>query len=104
MEIYSVRDLSFTYPGADKPALDKISFTVNEGEFITVCGLSGSGKSTLLRHLKTALRPYGRTSGEVLYYSEKIDDVNEMTQAKEIGFVMQSPDNQTVTAGAEGSR
>ena len=97
MEIYSVRDLSFTYPGADKPALDKISFTVNEGEFITVCGLSGSGKSTLLRHLKTALRPYGRTSGEVLYYSEKIDDVNEMTQAKEIGFVMQSPDDQTVT-------
>jgi sulfonate transport system ATP-binding protein len=46
-----IRDVSKTYrvDGSDLPALRDISFTVEEGEFVTILGASGCGKSTLLR-------------------------------------------------------
>lgn len=97
MELFKVKDLSFSYPSSEKKALENIELSVLSGEFITVCGLSGSGKSTLLRQLKTALCPYGIKSGTVLYKNESIDKIPDRVQAEEIGFVMQSPDNQTVT-------
>ena len=97
MEIYSIKNLSFAYPSEKKKALKNISFAVCEGEFITVCGLSGSGKSTLLRCLKTALAPYGEKDGNINYKGKPLDETDELIQAEEIGFVMQSPDNQGIT-------
>ena len=41
--------VTFTYPGARRPALDDVSFSVTEGSFALVVGATGSGKSTLLR-------------------------------------------------------
>lgn len=96
MEIFSVRDLSFRYPDSDELILDNMNFRVYPGEFITLCGLSGCGKTTLLRHLKTALTPWGERTGEILFRGITLDDVPEKEQASEIGFVMQSPDNQSV--------
>ena len=52
MEAYRFENISYTYPGEKEPALDKVSFTVTQGEFVVVCGASGSGKTTLLRQLK----------------------------------------------------
>ncbi|MDD6225735.1 MAG: ATP-binding cassette domain-containing protein [bacterium] len=60
MEIFSVENLSFSYPNSEKSALKNISFTVNEGDFFLICGESGSGKSTLLRMLKPELAPAGK--------------------------------------------
>lgn len=97
MEIYSVEHLSFAYPNAKKNVLSDISFSVQEGEFVTLCGLSGSGKSTLLRQLKTVLRPHGERSGMVYYQGKPLDETDELTQAGKIGFVMQSPDHQSIT-------
>ena len=97
MEIFAVRDLSFTYPGSDKKTLDSISFSVNRGEFVTVCGFSGSGKSTLLRQLKPMISPHGIKSGIIIYCGKDINDLSDRKQAEKIGFVMQTPDNQTVT-------
>ena len=91
MEALRLSSLSFTYPEENKKALNDISFSVNDGEFVTVCGLSGCGKSTLLRQLKTSLCPHGKKSGEVIYFGQPIDEVDERKQAGEIGFVMQSP-------------
>ena len=48
METYAIKDLSFRYPETGIDVLKDITFSVNEGEFITVCGPSGCGKSTLL--------------------------------------------------------
>lgn len=97
MECIKVENLSFTYPGANKKALDNISFTVSEGEFITVCGLSGSGKSTLLRQLKPVSAPYGEKTGNIYFKNKSVDELGIREQASEIGFVMQSPDNQSIT-------
>lgn len=43
-----VRNLSFSYPETQKPALENINLTINKGDFIGLIGTSGSGKSTLI--------------------------------------------------------
>lgn len=97
MESFAIKDLTFSYPETEKQALSKFSLHVEQGEFITICGKSGCGKSTLLRHLKTALTPHGERTGEILFQGVRLEDVDTRTQASEIGFVMQSPENQVVT-------
>lgn len=47
----TVEDVCFSYPGADRPALDHVSFQINEGETIAVVGNNGSGKTTLSKIL-----------------------------------------------------
>lgn len=97
METYKIKDLSFTYPQKDEAALSNIDLTIGSGEFITVCGKSGCGKTTLLRHLKTVLTPYGIRKGEIYFHNRLIEEVDRRTQASQIGYVLQSPDNQIVT-------
>lgn len=97
MAAFSIRNLSFTYPNEDKPALDRISMDIPEGKITLICGASGSGKSTLLRRLKTCLADHGKAEGEVLFFGRALDDVPEGEQAGRIGFVFQHPDDQTVT-------
>ena len=94
MEAFSVRDLSFTYPGEQTPALRNISLEIPEGGVTLICGASGSGKSTLLRRLKTCLADHGEQTGQVLFFSEPLDEVSEAEQARRIGFVLQHPDDQ----------
>jgi len=97
MENFIFKNVSFSYPEAETNALDSLSFSISQGEFILLCGPSGCGKSTLLRHLKNCLTPHGRHGGEILYNGIPLDTVDDRTQAQEIGFVMQSPENQVVT-------
>ena len=97
MATIQVRNLSFAYPTATVRALEDISFTVSQSEFVVLCGKSGCGKSTLLRHLKKNLIPYGQFEGEVLYNGQEIASLDDRVNAAEIGFVQQNPDNQLVT-------
>ncbi|MBA2941943.1 ATP-binding cassette domain-containing protein [Paenibacillus sp. CGMCC 1.16610] len=97
MEAFAIENLTFSYPGSDKLALDNISLQIKQGEFITLCGKSGCGKSTLLRHFKTVLTPHGQRSGLVRFEGEDLGTVDTRTQSSRIGYVFQSPDNQIVT-------
>ncbi|MDF2615803.1 MAG: cbiO1 [Sedimentibacter sp.] len=97
MEIFKIDSLSFSYPQNEKLALKNINITVNKGEFVTICGKSGCGKSTILRHLKTCMTPYGKVEGDVLFKGKPLRDADIRTQASQIGFVLQNPDNQLVT-------
>jgi len=97
MENFIFKNVTFSYPEVEHKALQNISFSVRSGEFLILCGPSGCGKSTLLRHLKSCLTPHGRLSGEILYKNIPLSEVDERTQAQEIGFVLQSPENQVVT-------
>lgn len=60
MEILRIEDLTFAYPSCEKNAVDGVSLSVNEGEFIVLCGASGCGKTTLLKLLKRELSPAGK--------------------------------------------
>lgn len=97
VEKIKIKNLIFSYPNSEKMALNDINLTVNQGEFVTICGKSGCGKSTLLRHLKPILTPHGKTSGEIYFDGKSIYDLSDREQAENIGFVMQNPDNQIVT-------
>lgn len=97
MALFEISNLKFWYPGAEKAALDGIHLKIEPGEFVVICGKSGCGKTTLLRHLKSVLTPYGRREGEILYQGQPLETVSARKQAGEIGYVMQSPDNQIVT-------
>ena len=92
-----IRNLMFTYPEMENPALNDINLEINDGDFVVLCGKSGCGKSTLLRHFKTVLTPHGARTGEICFKGTELSEVDIRTQSSEIGFVLQNPDNQIVT-------
>lgn len=95
MEILTVENLTFSYPGGAK-TLDNVSFTLEEGDFAVLCGATGSGKSTLLRLCKRQLSPLGEKTGKILYKNTSIDQLTDIDAAQKIGFVMQKPEQQIV--------
>lgn len=97
MESYTLKKVTFFYPKQTKAVLDALSFSINKGEFVTLCGPSGCGKTTLLRQLKTVLAPHGTVQGEILFEGKSLPQWDQRVQSATIGFVMQSPDNQIVT-------
>ena len=72
-------------------ALDNVSVSIDDGEFVSIIGTSGSGKSTLLNMLGGLDRP---TSGDVYVKNKKLSDMNdeELTifRRRNIGFIFQN--------------
>ena len=99
MEILNVENLKFKYPKTEKNVVDDVSFQVNEGEFVVLCGPTGSGKSTLLKLLKPEISPLGEKQGHVKLFNEEIDrDIEDKKiKASRIGYVCQNPKEQAVT-------
>ena len=93
-EIIRVENLSYIYnqgmPDATK-ALDDVSFTVEEGDFVGIIGSTGSGKSTLISHFNGLNRP---TSGRVLVDGMDLLELSEYLRCSRLLFrlVMQSPE------------
>lgn len=96
MEILKIENLKFTYPLCDKPVINNVSFTVNKGDFVAICGATGSGKSTLLRLLKRELAPLGEKSGSIYFNNILQEELPADKAATSIGFVMQKPEQQIV--------
>lgn len=63
-----VKNLTKTYPNGTQ-ALNDVSFSVPDGEFLVVIGLSGSGKSTLLRCINRLIDP---SSGQIIWNGQDI--------------------------------
>lgn len=70
------RQVSFTYAGAARPAVQEVSFSVHEGETIGIIGPTGSGKSTLVNLVP---RFYDATKGQILAGGQ---DVTRIPMAK----------------------
>lgn len=64
-----------------------LSFSINEGEFITVLGSSGSGKTTTLKMINGLEKP---TSGEIIVSDQNLKDANLVDLRRYIGYVVQS--------------
>ena len=80
-------------------ALDRISFSIGEGEFVAIVGKNGSGKSTLARHLNGLLMP---TQGTVCIYGKYTSSQELIWDIRRtLGMVFQNPDNQLVATTVE---
>lgn len=92
MKILEVKNLSKVYGKGETmvKALDNVSFTVDQGEFVAIIGPSGSGKSTLLHILGGVDTP---TSGSVIINNTDISILNETALAifrrRQIGLIYQ---------------
>ncbi len=92
----AVSGLSYTPPGATRPALRDVSLRLAPGEFIALLGHNGSGKSTLARHLNGLIAPQ---AGSV-----RVDGMSTASPAdlpairRRVGLIFQNPDHQIVGA------
>ena len=91
-----VRGLSFTYPRAEAPVLDRLDWSVPQGAFALLVGGTGSGKSTLLSLLKPEIAPTGECAGELRVLGESVADMDVRASAERVGYVFQDPENQIV--------
>ena len=85
---FEMRNVHFSYPGAEEPVLNDISFRVNPGESLAVVGSTGAGKTTLLG---LGPRLYDSTGGSVLVNGVDVRAVAPETLWSHIGLVPQKP-------------
>ncbi|MBN2559168.1 MAG: energy-coupling factor transporter ATPase [Clostridia bacterium] len=89
-------DAEYTYQNHDYPvmAVDGVSMSVRQGEFIVVLGRNGSGKSTFARLLNALITP---DSGKVIVLGmDSAKEENTWEIRKNVGMIFQNPDNQIV--------
>ncbi|SDU99673.1 lipid A export permease/ATP-binding protein MsbA [Pseudomonas sihuiensis] len=81
-----VRNLSFQYPGAEKPVLSDISFTAEPGQMVALVGRSGSGKSTLANLIP---RFYHHETGQILLDGVDVEQYKLRNLRRHIALVTQ---------------
>lgn len=97
--LIEIQNVSYAYEDAAAKALNNVSLTINDGEFVAVVGHNGSGKSTLAKHLNALLLP---TEGKVLVDGmDTADEADTLSIRPRVGMVFQNPDNQLVTTIVE---
>lgn len=84
--VVSFHDVTFSYPGADAPTLEHVSFTVEPGKTLAVIGSTGCGKSTLVQLIP---RLYDVTHGSVTLDDVDIRDIDLAELRRVIGYVPQ---------------
>lgn len=82
----SFKNVSFTYPGADVPAIKNLSFDAKPGETTAIIGGTGMGKSTIVNLIP---RLYDVTEGQVLVDGVDVRDYDTEVLRNKIGFVPQ---------------
>ncbi len=80
------REATKTYPGADRPAVDKLTLEVAAGEICVLVGPSGCGKTTAMRMVN---RMIDITDGDIVVGGRSLRDRDEVELRREIGYVIQ---------------
>jgi energy-coupling factor transport system ATP-binding protein len=98
MSVLTLDRVTYTYPGAARPALREVSLSVGRGELVLVAGASGSGKSTLLR-TAAGLVPHfhgGVLAGRVTVAGLDTREHGPGRLAAHVGTLFQDPETQVV--------
>lgn len=100
MQAVHFENVKFSYTeNGKKFAVNGVTLTINEGEFVAVLGRNGSGKSTLAKLINALLTP---TSGKVEVFGMDTSDAKKTFEIrKSAGMVFQNPDNQMVASVVE---
>jgi energy-coupling factor transporter ATP-binding protein EcfA2 len=89
--IIQVENLYYQYPTRDQYALEDVSLTIQQGEFVAIIGQNGSGKTTLIKHFNALLKP---SRGRVIVDGHVTTDLATSELARFVGYVFQNPDHQ----------
>lgn len=92
--LLSVGNLTFTYPGVSRPALQEVGFQVEQGEFVLLLGGTGSGKTTLLKLIKHLIAPFGTRTGEITLRGTEVSCLPKEQLAGEVGYLFQHTQDQ----------
>jgi energy-coupling factor transport system ATP-binding protein len=92
-----VDGLRYTYTGGVE-ALQGVSLTVNDGEFVAIMGQNGAGKTTLVKHFNGLLKP---TKGTVRIDGVETTKTSIAQLSRTVGFVFQNPDHQLFSETVE---
>lgn len=97
--IFELDNVSFSYPGSDSPALDRIDLRVARGQCLLVTGESGSGKSTLARVMGGLIPEFqgGELSGSVRFSDRALADWGTGLR-RHVGMVFQDPERQIIAS------
>lgn len=80
------QNVTKTFRGSAYHAVDHVTFTIEEGEFVTILGSSGCGKTTLLKMVN---RLYEPDSGKITLFGEDVSGVDVVKIRRRIGYVIQ---------------
>jgi energy-coupling factor transport system ATP-binding protein len=101
--LIKIKDFTFQYSGAGKPALNNISLEIEDGEFVLITGPSAGGKSSLCRCINGLIPHFygGRVAGEVKVQGLDTRERSPKELAAKVGMIFQDPENQLVTQDVE---
>ncbi|MDR1840006.1 MAG: ATP-binding cassette domain-containing protein [Treponema sp.] len=85
---------NFCYYYGDGARIENINISIKDNDFTAIIGNNGCGKTTLLKNITGLLRPSG---GDIFIRGKNVKELTVSGISKEIGFVMQNPDNQLFT-------
>ena len=96
--IIELNAITVRYTEEDRPALNNVSLSIEQGEWVALIGHNGSGKSTLAKTINGLILPQegSVTVGDMLLNEENIWNIRKM-----VGMVFQNPDNQFVGSTVE---
>ncbi len=86
MEKIAFKEITKRYPGTERPAVNAVSFQVEDGSTCMLVGTSGSGKTTLLRMVNRLIEP---TSGQIVIEGKNVLTENPILLRRRIGYVIQ---------------
>lgn len=98
-----VKDVRYRYPGSAWDILNGIDFSLDEGEYLCICGANGSGKSTI-GYLFNGLIPHffgGKFSGTVEIFGSDTRDMRISDLFPKVGLVLQNADAQLFNSSVE---
>lgn len=103
MAIIETKNLTYTYPSANRPSIKDVSIKVEKGDFVLITGPSGCGKTTLCRCFNGLIPHFyqGELTGEILVAGNDITKHQTHEMAKYVGLVFQNPENQLFALSIE---
>lgn len=103
MVVIETKDVTYTYPGATKPSIEKVSIKINKGDFVILSGPSGCGKTTLCRCFNGLIPHFynGKLEGTITVVGLNVVDHKIHELARHVGLVFQNPENQLFALSVE---